>query len=470
MTRASKAYEYESLDELNSSSASLMASGLVGGHHSLLQNRPGTAIPTSYSGSALNRLLTEDDDFLTRKYLHRRTNPVRRSSDGGMTSVTDYFSTDPSLLPATGHHGRTRYDRSDPRSMLLTRGLSYDLDHRSSGLHQSTLHQQGLGVSTKSILSRKPRSWHPSPYGSDEEFIEEDDILTREAKKQKIKAEIARRRQQIEQNSRLHDELLRLARLRESGDVKCSSSVITPAHLFIVFIAFLDWKVTGGVSSLTGSTSGVHRSGAINSSSSVLRSINDILREDRDLSSGHHHHHHHHHQHRSRSSSGGGGGAHMYDYSASPTRRAGGSGYPAYGSHSRGASPARHGYGGLPSEEERSMERLASTFRTEDYTSSLYERLHDFSPLASDQEMYHHQQQHHQHHQPHYTHHQSQGGHHHPAAMPLLPDMPSRSRKLLEDLASEAPTMHIQSRGKYGAGGGGAGGSGSAAGRYLSPR
>ena len=71
----------------------------------------------------------------------------------------------------------------------------------------------------KSILSRKPRSWHPSPYGSDEEFIEEDDILTREAKKQRIKAEIARRRQQIEQNSRLHDELLRLARLRETSDV-----------------------------------------------------------------------------------------------------------------------------------------------------------------------------------------------------------------------------------------------------------
>ena len=36
----------------------------------------------------------------------------------------------------------------------------------------------------------------------------------------RIKAEIARRRQQIEQNSRLHDELLRLSRLREIGDVK----------------------------------------------------------------------------------------------------------------------------------------------------------------------------------------------------------------------------------------------------------
>lgn len=120
----------------------------------------------------------------------------------------------------------------------------------------------------------------------------------------------------------------------------------------------------------------------------------------------------------------------------------------SYGSHSRGASPARS-YSGVPTEEERSMERLASTFRTEDYTSSLYERLHDFSPLASDPEL---------------------GGgvdysHTAPTAMPLLPDMPSRSRKLLEDLAAsaDAPTMHIQSRGKYGAGA-------HSTSRYLSPR
>ncbi len=120
----------------------------------------------------------------------------------------------------------------------------------------------------------------------------------------------------------------------------------------------------------------------------------------------------------------------------------------SYGAHSRGASPARS-YSGVPTEEERSMERLASTFRTEDYTSSLYERLHDFSPLASDPEL-------------------GVGGDYNtgPMAMPLLPDMPSRSRKLLEDLAAsanDAPTMHIQSRGKYGAGA-------HSTSRYLSPR
>lgn len=150
-------------------------------------------------------------------------------------TMTDYLM-DPSLVGLTGggssHHqsgqsSRSRY-ANDPR--MLTRGLSYDIADRSGmmlgggGGHHGGHHgHHNSGGHSKSILlSRKPRSWHPSPYGSDEEFLDaEDDILTREAKKQRIKAEIARRRQQIEQNSRLHDELLRLSRLRESGDVSC---------------------------------------------------------------------------------------------------------------------------------------------------------------------------------------------------------------------------------------------------------
>jgi len=185
----------------------------------------------------------------------------------------------------------------------------------------------------------------------------------------------------------------------------------------------------------------------------VLRSINDILREDRELPT------------RSRSTS-----AHRYDaYGASPTR----SRY-TYGSHSRGASPSRSGayggpaygglaYGGPPSEEERSMERLASTFRTEDYTSSLYERLHDFSPLTSDQEMTSHGHAHGHggvsHGHAHMNHMTLAGGDYPPAAMPLLPDMPSRSRKLLEDLAASGDLP----RGKYGA-------REVSTSRYLSPR
>lgn len=56
---------------------------------------------------------------------------------------------------------------------------------------------------------RKPRSWHPSPYGS------EDEEDTCEQRKASIKAEIAKRRQQIEENARLHAELYKLARLRQ---------------------------------------------------------------------------------------------------------------------------------------------------------------------------------------------------------------------------------------------------------------
>ncbi|XP_045028308.1 uncharacterized protein LOC116921188 isoform X3 [Daphnia magna] len=423
MSRA-KAYEYESMEELNSSMAGVgMSNKSDWDRH--------RSIPTSYSGSALNRLLTEDDDFLSRKYSasNSRRSHARRSSDGGMT-MTDYLM-DPSSLVGLGgssHHqsqSRSRY-ANDPR--MLTRGLSYDIADRAgimlgAGHHGNSAHSKSI------LLSRKPRSWHPSPYGSDEEFLDaEDDILTREAKKQRIKAEIARRRQQIEQNSRLHDELLRLSRLRECGDV----SGYQTNH------GLSGGNGSGGQYGGGSSSGNAARLAAAASNSSVLRSINDILREDREFI------------HRSRSSSSGG---HLYqpDYAGgshhhvSPTRRPYhmSSVQHQYGSHSRGASPARGAvnYSGVPTEEERSMERLASTFRTEDYTSSLYERLHDFSPLASDPElgggvgdmmMYN-----------------TGSG---PTAMPLLPDMPSRSRKLLEDLAyasasNDAPTMHIQSRG-----------------------
>ena len=128
---------------------------------------------------------------------------TRRSSDGGMT-MTDYMAGG-----GVADGGRS-----------LSGGRSYG----GSG---------GRGA-------RKPRSWHPSPYGSDEELlcdgVDVDDVLTREAKKQRIKAEIARRRQQIEQNSRLHDELVRLARLREAGgaDVISLHLSSTPSPLLLV--------------------------------------------------------------------------------------------------------------------------------------------------------------------------------------------------------------------------------------------
>jgi len=172
--------------------------------------------------------------------------------------------------------------------------------------------------------NRKPRSWNPSPYGSDDD---DDDRLTREEKKAKIKAEIARRRQQIEENARLHEELLRLARLRESAEL--------------------------GFTPHPGPDLG--RGGGYGTSS-VLKSIDELLFPGR-------------------------GGSPHFDYHTHFPRR---------------------------SEEDRSMDRIASTFRTDDYTAGVYERLSDFSPLTD------------------FT----------LPAMPLLPDMPTRSRKLLEDLGS----------------------------------
>ncbi|XP_049955623.1 uncharacterized protein LOC126471469 [Schistocerca serialis cubense] len=205
----------------------------------------------------------------------------------------------------------------------------YSLRRSSDGLDVRRRHD--------SRKHRKPRSWHPSPYGSDDD----DDQLTREEKKAKIKAEIARRRQQIEENARLHEELLRLARLRESAEL--------------------------GFTPHSGPEAGRGGYGT----SSVLKSIDELLLSGRGL---------------------------HFDYRAHSPRR---------------------------TEEDRSMDRIASTFRTDDYTSGVYERLSDFSPLTD------------------FT----------PHAMPLLPDMPTRSRKLLEDLGSSPITesvLALPQKGKYG--------------------
>lgn len=188
--------------------------------------------------------------------------------------------------------------------------------------------------STRRLMSEKSQkshSWQPSPYASDEE----EDQFSREERKARIKAEIARRRQQIEENARLHEELLKLARLRESVE--------------------LGHKSTTGLSSLKSNQ--VLSSGYANSH--ILGSVDDLLITSSKLDKKY----------------------------LNPRRTA----------------------------EDRSMDRIASTFRTDDYTSNVYERLFDFSPLTD------------------YT----------PHAMPLLPDMPTRSRKLLEDLGSSPFTESV---------------------------
>jgi hypothetical protein len=263
---------------------------------------------------------------------------------------------------------------------------------------------------------RKSRSWHPSPYVSDED----DDQLSREQKKQKIKVEIARRRQQIEENARLHEELLRLARLRESAELGFMPTPITEWYGY-----------PSNYSSLSPSTQ---------EGTSVLKSIDEILRDEAGkrssldygrLSSSDYGSNYY-------SLQGPGGGSLHYDYHSYQPHS------PLYRHHSLNrisGSGMGAPMGGMTStgnrlgltEEDRSMERIASTFRTDDYTTSVYERLSDFSPLATDSESV-----------ADFT----------PAAMPLLPDMPTRSRKLLEDLGSSPITESVLSlpqKGKYGA-------------------
>ena len=198
---------------------------------------------------------------------------------------------------------------------------------------------------------RKSRSWHPSPYVSEEEDEDEEDSMSREEKKARIKAEIARRRQQMQEKSNLHSDLIRFSRL--SRDV------------------------------------GEHER------HSVLKSVDQLLRDQ-------------YGRYESSSSAAAAAVAASYGRSRSalystPQR--------LHRSSTALISPSA-------SEEDRSMERIASTFRSDDYASMLYERLGEISPLATDTE--------------------SMGSElgATPSAMPLLPDMPTRSRRLLEDLGS----------------------------------
>ena len=167
--------------------------------------------------------------------------------------------------------------------------------------------------------------------------------------------EISRRRQQIEENARLHEELIRLAKLRESAELGAESHRL----------------------GVPGYPSPTISPGA-REGTSVLRSVDEILRTDH----------------------GGGYGGSIHR--TNPTRRDY-TGYSRYNS---------------AEEDHHTLDRLAnSTFNTDRYTSSVYDRVTDFSPVYSDfsQDFP-------------------------PNAMPLLPDMPSRSRKLLEDLGTSSYT------------------------------
>ena len=113
------------------------------------------------------------------------------------------------------------------------------------------------------------RSWHPSPFGSDDE--EGEHHFFKEEKKNRIKMEIARRRHQIEENARLHEELIRLAKLRENAESGVEGG---GGHHRL------------GVQEYPGPAHSPGREG-----NSVLRSVDEILRAEHGGSHGHGRHH-----------------------------------------------------------------------------------------------------------------------------------------------------------------------------------
>lgn len=188
---------------------------------------------------------------------------------------------------------------------------------------------------------RKSRSWHPSPYMSEEDE-EEEDLLNREEKKARIKAEIARRRQQ----------LYKSATTASAGDFDGTRVLEGERH-------------------------------------SVLKSVDQLLRDQYEWEAARHY---------NRQLYGVGGSVGGGHYIVSPTA----------------------------SEEDKSIERIASTFRSTgvgtsalliDDSNNRYscwnEDLHSMDTESLVSEL---------------------GAT--PSAMPLLPDMPTRSRRILEDLGS----------------------------------
>ena len=117
------------------------------------------------------------------------------------------------------------------------------------------------------------RSWHPTPFTSDDE--EGEHHFFKEEKKNRIKMEISRRRHQIEENARLHEELIRLARLRENAEVGGPGVGPSEAH---------HHQQRLGVA-------GVYPSPALSpgrEGNAVLRSVDEILRTEHGGPRGHH--------------------------------------------------------------------------------------------------------------------------------------------------------------------------------------
>ncbi|XP_076357512.1 uncharacterized protein LOC143250596 isoform X3 [Tachypleus tridentatus] len=121
------------------------------------------------------------------------------------TAISDNIRDQTALLNRY-KHGRTRHPRysGDSFSDIGTGWNSPEMSRGYSFFYESRKKRQDP-------LIRKPRSWHPSPYGSDDE----EDILTRD-EISRIKREPVRRLHYAGETDRLRKELKKLARKRET--------------------------------------------------------------------------------------------------------------------------------------------------------------------------------------------------------------------------------------------------------------
>ena len=324
---------------------------------------------------------------------------LRRSSEGGI-GTSDGLATqsiDPTLMNSVGTTGghvgvggiqSGVYNSTTASAAAAAAGLSSMVTPGSTRRAYS------------SMSGRYPRSWHPSPFASDDEAASATDEpqFYKEEKKNRIKMEIARRRQQIEENACLHDELTRLAKLRETAEISdrlnvmpgtanaygtpmspamaaaaaaaaaAASGVGVVGHhghangtipgLGNLHIGTTGGVTTAGVGGIMSNSLGNHISstGAVTGpGTSVLKSVDEILRSTTDPMAStdlYHHSSHNHHHHPTTTSTMYGLGDHrVTDFSPMSTMPTAANAYgsSAYRSSSAGPTGGIGGYAGTGS-------------------------------------------------------------------------------------------------------------------------